>query len=77
MIKFLFPSKKGKESALYMRDLLTKAKGVVVKTQKVDTFGRFVGHIFYSFEDDEVGKVYAEGRYLNDELLKKGFAERM
>jgi endonuclease YncB( thermonuclease family) len=70
-------TKKGKEVALYMRDLLTKAKGIVVKTQKVDTFGRFVGHIFYSFEDDEVGKVYAEGRYLNDDLLKKGYAQRM
>jgi endonuclease YncB( thermonuclease family) len=70
-------TKKGKEAALHVRDQLTKAKGIVVKTEKVDTFGRFVGHIFYSFEDDEVGKVYAEGRYLNDELLKKGMAHRM
>ena len=28
-------------------------------------------------EDEDVGAVYAEGRYLNDELLKKGLAERM
>lgn len=70
-------TKKGKEAALHVRDQLAKAKGIVVKTEKVDTFGRFVGHVFYSFEDDEVGKVYAEGRYLNDELLKKGFAQRM
>lgn len=70
-------TKKGKEAALYVRDLLTKARGIVVKTEKVDTFGRYVGHVFYSFEDNEVGKVYAEGHYLNDELLKKGFAQRM
>jgi len=70
-------TKKGKEAALYVRDQLAKARGIVVKTEKVDTFGRYVGHIFYSFEDDEVGKTYAEGRYLNDELLKKGYAQRM
>jgi endonuclease YncB( thermonuclease family) len=63
--------------AVCPRPQLAKAKGIVVKTEKVDTFGRFVGHVFYSFEDDEVGKVYAEGHYLNDELLKKGLAERM
>lgn len=70
-------TKKGKEAALFVRDQLAKARGIVVKTEKVDTFGRFIGHVFYSFEDDEMGAVYAEGRYLNDDLLKKGYAQRM
>jgi endonuclease YncB( thermonuclease family) len=70
-------TKKGKEAALFVRDQLAKARGIVVKTEKVDTFGRFIGHVFYSFEDAEMGAVYAEGRYLNDDLLKKGYAQRM
>jgi endonuclease YncB( thermonuclease family) len=70
-------TKKGKEAFQYIRDQLQKARGVIIKTEKVDTFGRFIGHVFYSFEDDDVGAVFAEGRYLNDELLKKGLAQRM
>lgn len=70
-------TKKGKEVHLYVRDRLMKARGVVVKTEKADDYGRYLGHVFYSFESDQVGEVYARGVYLNDELLKKGMAERM
>ena len=50
---------------------------LVVKTEKTDDFGRYVGHVFYSFKDDKLGAVYEHGVYLNEELLHKGFAERM
>ena len=70
-------TKKGKEARDYVRDRLMKARGVVVKTEKADDYGRYIGHVFYSFDDERPGKVYANGIYLNDELLKKGYAERM
>lgn len=70
-------TKKGKEVAHYVRDRLAKARGVVVKTERADEYGRYVGHVFYSFEDDRPGAVYEKGVYLNDELLKKGMAERL
>ena len=70
-------TKKGKEAAEYVRDRLAKAKGIVVKTVKVDIHGRFVGHVFYSFETDRVWKVFTEGVYLNDELLQKKLASRL
>lgn len=70
-------TKKGKEVKAYVRDRLAKARGVVVKTEKADEFGRYVAHVFYSFQDDKLGAVYENGVYLNDELLKKGYAERM
>ena len=70
-------TKKGKEAHLFVRDQLAKARGVVVKTEKADEFGRYVAHVFYSFQDDKLGAVYENGVYLNELLLKKGYAERM
>jgi endonuclease YncB( thermonuclease family) len=70
-------TKKGKEAAEYVRDRLAKAKGIVVKTVKMDIHGRFVGHVFYSFETNHVWKVFTEGVYLNDELLQKKLATRL
>jgi endonuclease YncB( thermonuclease family) len=70
-------TKKGKEAHIYVRDQLAKARGIVVKTEKADDFGRYVAHVFYSLQDDRLAAVYENGIYLNDELLKKGLAERM
>jgi micrococcal nuclease len=70
-------TKKGKEVQQYIRDRLLKARGVVVKTIKADDFGRYLGHVYYSYEHDRPAQVYAEGTYLNDELLKRGLADRM
>jgi endonuclease YncB( thermonuclease family) len=70
-------TKKGKEAAEYVRDRLAKARGIVVKTVKMDIHGRFVGHVFYSFETDNVWKVFTEGVFLNDELLQKKLATRL
>jgi endonuclease YncB( thermonuclease family) len=70
-------TKSGKEAARYVSEQLAKAKKIVIKTEQTDEYGRYIGHIFYSFEDADIGQVYAEGIYLNDELLKKKMAERM
>jgi len=70
-------TKKGKEATDYVRDRLGKAVGVAVKTARADTYGRYVGHVFYSDEEGDVENIYREGRYLNEELLKKGLAQRM
>jgi hypothetical protein len=70
-------TRKGKEAAHFVRDVLAKARGIVIKTKRVDAHGRFIGHVFYSYNDDEVATVYEHGVYLSEELLKKGLAERM
>jgi micrococcal nuclease len=70
-------TKKGKEAHLFVRDQLSKARGIVVKTEKTDEFGRYVGHVFYSFEEERLNAVYKKGVYLNDELLSKGYTDRM
>ena len=65
----------GKEAARYVRDQLAKAEVIMVRTNKVDIYGRYVGHVFYS-TDAKAGKedVFTSGRYLNQELLRRGLA---
>ena len=48
---------------------------VVVKTNKIDIHGRYVADLFYSLTDKDAGKIFREGRYLNQELLDKGLAK--
>ena len=41
---------------------MAKAKGVTIRTIKVDIYGRYVGHVLYSFnENDNWEKVFAKG----------------
>jgi endonuclease YncB( thermonuclease family) len=65
----------GEEAVAYVRDQLAKAAKVVIRTSKEDVHGRFVGHVFYSLDDRmEWGRVYRDGRWLNQELLDRGLA---
>ena len=69
---------KGKEAFEFVRGQMAKAGCVMVKTHKVDIYGRYLGHIFYSLDEGaEREVVFKEGRYLNQELVDKGFAVEM
>ena len=65
---------KGREAFEYVRDQMAKVEFVMVKTNKIDIYGRYVAHVFYSLKTDHKDKVFSEGRYLNQELLDKGLA---
>ncbi len=64
----------GLEAFSYVRDQLAKAMVVMVKTNKIDIYGRYVGHVFYALNDMDKAKVFEQGRYLNQELLTLGLA---
>lgn len=65
----------GDDSFAYVRDQMAKAKKLVIRTSKEDVHGRFVGHVFYSLDGRmDWGRVYREGRWLNQELLDRGLA---
>ena len=49
----------------------------MVKTHKIDIYGRYVGHVFYALKDAKLADVFATGRYLNQELVAKGLATTM
>ena len=59
----------GPQATKYVLDQLAKAATVVVKTNKIDIYGRYVGHIFYSFKEESIDDVFEKGRYLNQELV--------
>lgn len=69
--------RKGYEAFEFVRDQLAQVSFVVVRTHKVDIYGRFVADLFYSFSEKDAAKVFEKGRYLNQELLDKGLAKRV
>ncbi len=44
---------------------------------KIDIYGRYIGHVFYSITERDKSKIFTKGRYLNQELLDKGLAVAM
>jgi micrococcal nuclease len=65
----------GKEAFEYVREQMSKAKTIVVRTGKEDRHGRYVMHVFYSLEEDaNKERVFQTGRWLNQELLDRGLA---
>lgn len=65
---------KGKEAYRYVRDQLAKVDFVMLKTNKIDIYGRYVGDVFYSFKERSKDKIFMSGRYLNQELADRGLA---
>lgn len=47
---------------------------MVVKTHKMDIYGRYVGHVFYTLKETDLADVFATGRYLNAKLVAKELA---
>ncbi|MCK5014233.1 MAG: thermonuclease family protein, partial [Candidatus Omnitrophica bacterium] len=68
---------KGKEAYKFVLNQLAKVGFVMVKTNKIDIYGRYVGHVFYSSTALSKEKVFLSGRYLNQELLSRGLARAL
>lgn len=69
-------TKDGQETYSYVQEQMLKTKVLVCKTHKIDIHGRFIGHIFYPFDETaDRAEVFAKGRYLNQELLEKDLAD--
>ena len=67
---------KGQEAKNYVLEQLAKVEFVMVKTNKIDIYGRFLGDIFYDPTNNKSkDKVFLEGIYLNEELVRVGLAE--
>ena len=64
----------GQKAFHFVRDQLAKVDFVMVKTNKIDLYGRYVGHVFYSANEKDKAKIFSNGRYLNQELLNRNLA---
>ena len=63
----------GAHARRYVREQLAVA--LIVGTRKADLHGRYVAHVFYAFNNRGIEQTFLEGRYLNQELVDKGFAK--
>lgn len=64
----------GEAATRFVREQLAQVTFVMVKTNKIDIYGRYVGHIFYLPDEKDKAKVFENGHYLNEQLLSKGLA---
>jgi len=59
----------------FVREQLATARTVIVNTRRHDIHRRYVGHVFYAFNNRGIEHTFLTGRYLNQELVDKGFAK--
>ena len=64
----------GDQAYRYVIERLAEAPFVVIKTNRIDVYGRYVAHLFYALKRMDPGTVFARGEYLNQELLDRGLA---
>ena len=68
-------SSQGQKAYRFVLNQLARVDFVMVKTNKIDIYGRYVGHVFYTFKNLSKNAIFTEGRYLNQELVEKGLAK--
>ena len=72
-------TKEGKEAFNYLRDLSVNLSKIVVRTSKIDIYGRYLSDIFYSItthnNKTDKTEVFEKGIYLNEELVEKGLVK--
>jgi endonuclease YncB( thermonuclease family) len=64
----------GARAQAFVRDRLARTDFVLVKTNRVDLYGRYVGHVFYSLKPADPDRVLHQGIHLNQELLDRNLA---
>ena len=67
----------GRVAFEYVRDRLARVDFVMVKTNQVDIYGRYVGHVFYDLNETSKARIFHQGQYLSQELLDKNLAVRV
>jgi endonuclease YncB( thermonuclease family) len=70
-------TKEGQKSYLYLRDLAANLGNIVVRTNKIDIYGRYLGDVFFSNISNNQSKlsIFNEGSYLNQKLIDQKLAK--
>ena len=67
----------GEKAKKYVAGLLPAGSTIVIKSYRTDDYGRFVVDTFYKIGCNDPQEIIANGEYLNQVLLDKGYAVRM
>ncbi|MCA9408285.1 MAG: thermonuclease family protein [Candidatus Omnitrophica bacterium] len=65
---------KGREAYEYVLGKLVQSPMVVVKTSKIDIYGRYLAYLFYSTKKMPLDMVFEKGQFLNQEMVDNGLA---
>lgn len=65
---------KGQEAADFVSQCLDPCDFIMIKTNKIDIYGRYIGHIFYLPDETNKAKIFETGHYLNQQLLDHDLA---
>ena len=66
----------GDKSTKALEKVLKNVKFLIIKTNKIDIYGRYIADVFFSENDEEdAQKVADEGIYLNQRLVDLGVVE--
>jgi len=67
----------GTKATEFVKKVLSKVEFVVIKTNKIDIYGRYVANIFFLEGESDPQKIATNGIYLNQLLIDEGLAEVM
>ncbi len=67
----------GEKAKRFVEQKMAKAEKVVIRTYKLDKFGRYVADLFYGKADAKANELVKEGGFLSLDLLGRGLAVRM
>lgn len=68
-------TKRGMNSKKFVESRLRDCKFLIIKTHGSDKYDRYLVDVFYLKKERSVERVLKEGIYLNNEILKEGFAQ--
>lgn len=68
-------SLQGQDSAAALRRILRDVEFLIIKSNKVDIYGRYVADVFFGQEGESLNHVASKGIYLNQLLLDKNLAK--
>lgn len=69
-----FVTPEGKTAKNYIEAQLAGCKFIAIKTYWRDKFTRYLADIFYDKNEPDLNHLIANGKFLNQELLNKGYA---
>jgi len=67
---------KGQKAYQFLITKLQNPDCIIIQTNKIDIYGRYIGHIFYDpLSTLSPQEIFIKGIYLNEEMLQKRLAE--
>ena len=67
----------GLKAKEFVEQALAQCPAVVVKTDKIGKYGRYIADVWYLPGSDDPAAILSQGRLLNQELLERGLAEKI